>query len=460
MKKQQRYFFILAFILLNQVFIYGTDQPNIILLFADDAGYADFGFHGSTEILTPNLDKLASRGVRFTQAYVTASVCGPSRAGLMTGKYQQRFGIEENNVPGYMSLNSAQLGVDMGLPLEEKTMGDYLESKGYRTAVYGKWHLGGADRFHPLNRGFDEFYGFRGGARSFFPYEEDPAEQLNRLERNFGTFKEHEGYLTDVLAEEAVSFMERNRKQPFFIYLSFNAVHTPMHALEEDLSHFPELNENRKKLAAMTLAMDRACGKVLDKLKALGLEENTIVVFTNDNGGASDRNFSVNRPLSGSKSNHLEGGIRVPFLMSWPGKIEANSVYQFPVSTLDLLPTFYTAAGGQADSLSGLDGVNLLPYLQGKIQERPHQVLYWKKDSRGVIRDGDWKLIRFADRPAELYYLPDDIAEHNNLASSQSDRVLAMFKQLFKWEQELERPRWMLRMEYEKYDIERMDQYR
>jgi len=437
-----------------------SEKPNIILLFADDAGYADFGFQGSKEIRTPHLDQLAREGVRFTQGYVTASVCGPSRAGLMTGKYQQRFGFEENNVPGFMSDVSAQMGEDMGLPLNETTMADYLKSMGYQTAFFGKWHLGGADRFHPIKRGFDEFYGFRGGARSYFAYAQEPGDKLNKLEQGFAKYAEHKGYLTDVLAEEAVKFIEKNRENPFFVFLSFNAVHTPMDAIEEDLLQFPGLTGLRREVAAMTLAMDRACGKVLDKLAELGLDDNTIVVFTNDNGGPTDKNASVNLPLSGTKASHLEGGIRVPFLMRWPGEIPENMVYDKPVSTFDLLPTFINAAGGKYDTITDLDGVNLLPYLQGKVTDRPHQTLFWKKECRAVIRDGDWKLIRFPDRPAELYNIEEDISEHNNLAYEYPDKVKDMFRMLFEWELTLERPRWLLQRKYEKLDIDRMDNYR
>ncbi len=460
MKTAKHYIHFLLILFLYQGSLYAAEKPNIILLFSDDAGYADFGFQGSKEILTPHLDQLATQGIRFTQGYVTASVCGPSRAGLLTGKYQQRFGFEENNVPGYMSSVSAQKGEDMGLPLDETTMADYMKSLGYSTAFFGKWHLGGADRFHPTNRGFDEFYGFRGGARSYFAYDNPPPDPLRKLERGFGNYAEHEGYLTDVLAQEAASFIERNSEKPFFLILSFNAVHTPMEALEDDLKEFPELTGNRQKLAAMSLAIDRACGHVLNKLTELGLDENTLVVFTNDNGGPSDRNASINRPLSGTKSNHLEGGIRVPFLMKWTGKIAENTIYDFPVSTLDLLPTFMEAGGGDTDTIAELDGVNLMPYLLGENKERPHQKLYWKKESRAAMRDGDWKLIRFADRPPELYNLEEDISEHNNLAAAYPERVKVLFKQLFEWEMTLERPRWLLKRQYEKYDTDRMDQYR
>lgn len=440
------------------------EQPNIVFLFADDAGYADFGFHGSKVMKTPNLDKLAKEGVIFTQGYVSDPTCGPSRAGIITGKYQQRFGFEENNVPGYMSKNSAKDNNDMGVPVEEVTMGEYLQKLGYATSYYGKWHLGGADKFHPTKNGFDEFYGFRGGARSFYPYTEKnkPHDELNYLERGFGNFKEHEGYLTDVIADEVVDFIERKhaKKQPFFAFVSFNAVHTPMEATEEDLAQFPNLTGNRKIVAAMTLSLDRASGKIMDKLEELGIDDNTLVVFSNDNGGPTDKNASDNAPFSGTKSNHLEGGLRVPFVAKWPNKFKANTKYQFPVLTLDLLPTFYAAGGGDTKDLNSVDGVDLAPFVMGEKAGRPHEVMYWKKDVRATIRVGDWKLIRFPDRPAELYYVPNDIKEVKNYAAQEPERVKAMFKQLFEWESTLERPRWLLQRKFENMDIDRMDKYR
>lgn len=443
-----------------QLFAQSGQKPNIVLLFADDAGYADFGFHGSQSMITPNLDKLARKGMLFKQAYVTDPTCGPSRAGLLTGRYQQRFGFEENNVPGFMSAVSAADGTEMGLPVEEKTMADYLKAVGYRTAIFGKWHQGGADRFHPTKRGFDEFFGFRGGARNYFAYDGPPKEPQNKLERGFADFEEHEGYLTDVLADETAAFIERNKKQPFFAFVSFNAVHTPMDAREDDLKRFPNLSGKRKTAAAMTLALDRACGRIIDKLEELGLDENTIVIFTNDNGGPTDKNASSNYPLSGTKSNHLEGGIRVPFIMAWPEKIKSGSSYPYPISTMDLLPTFLEAAGGDADAILNLDGVNLLPYILGQKMERPHQRLFWKKDARAVVRDGDWKLIRYADRPPELYDISEDPREMNNLAGIYPERVKKMFKLIFQWESTLERPRWLLHRRYENVDIDRMDAYR
>ncbi|WP_289040669.1 sulfatase [uncultured Zobellia sp.] len=440
---------------------WAQDKPNIVFILSDDAGYADFGFQGSKEFKTPELDKFAKNSVRFTQAYVSAAVCGPSRAGLLTGKYQQKFGFEENNVPGLMS-KSGLTGDDMGLPLDQKTVADYLEEQGYKTALFGKWHQGNADRFHPTKRGFDEFYGFRGGARSYMPYRTENQLKRNedRLERGFGEYEEYEGYLTDGLADEAISFMERNQKNPFFIYLSFNAVHTPMEAKEEDLVKVQDLTGKRKTLAAMAIAMDKACGKVLNRIKELGLDKNTLIVFTNDNGGPSDSNESSNHPLSGTKANHLEGGIRVPFLMSWLGKLKPNTVYDNPISTLDLLPTFVTAAGGNVSDIKGLDGVDLIPFLTDTKTGKPHETLYWKKEARGAIRHNDWKLVRFPDRPAELYNIKEDISEVNDLATEHPEKVRELYKMLFDWELTLERPLWQLERRFEGKAATRMDTYR
>ncbi len=435
--------------------------PNIILILADDAGYADFGFHGSPDFLTPNLDAFAAQSVLFQQAYVTAAVCGPSRAGLLTGRYQQEFGYEENNVPGYMSLSGKFTGHEMGLPLDQVTMAQRLSNLGYRTGLIGKWHQGNADQFHPLKRGFDEFIGFRGGARSYYAYADDhfSSRPEDRWEHGFGVFQEPEGYLTDVMGAEAKAFIQRNQDQPFFLFLSLTAVHTPMEAKPEDLARFPDLKGKRKTLAAMGLAMDRAIGDVLTELDARGLSENSLVVFTNDNGGPSDTNVSNNTPLSGTKANHLEGGIRVPMLIRWPERLEAGARYGHPVSTLDLLPTFLAAAGGDG-SLPELDGVDLLPFLSAQSSNRPHDTLYWKKENRAAIRSGDWKLLRFPDRPAELYDLSKDLSETQNLAREHPELVSHLYEKLFEWELTLERPLWMLRREYEGLAMDRMDTYR
>lgn len=434
--------------------------PNIVLLYSDDAGYADFGFQGSTTFSTPRLDRLAASGIRCEQFYMTAAVCGPSRAGLMTGRYQQRFGFEENNVPGLMSPSGA-MGGDMGLPLHLRTMADHLRQLGYRTGVFGKWHLGEADRFHPTRRGFDEFVGFRGGARSYFEYPTgSPPEPGRRWERGFGEFENPQTHLSEEIAREANRFIEHHRDSPFFAYVSFNAVHSPLEPTSDDLAQVRHLSGKRQKTAALAMSLDRACGQILDKLEQLDLLERTLIVFTNDNGGPSDDNASSNYPLAGTKASHLEGGIRVPALFSWPGQFEPGTTYPHPASSLDLLPTLVAAAGGDPGQIEGLDGVDLTPYLKGEIEQRPHPRLFWKKECRGAVRDGDWKLIRFADRPAELYDLSRDSGEQHNLADDHPELVRQLYKELFEWELSLERPLWQLRREFEGAAAKRMDDYR
>lgn len=441
--------------------LHAADKPNIVLLFSDDAGYGDFGFQGSQNFQTPHLDQLAKSGVRMTQFYVSGATCGPSRAGLMSGKYQQRFGYEEINVPTIMSPNSKVLGDEMGLPTDFPTMGNYLQDLGYRTAAFGKWHLGVADRYHPLNRGFDEFYGFRGGARSFFAYQDkQKTAPENWLERNFGEYQEYPGYLTDALANETCRFIERSQAEPFFAYVAFNAVHTPMMPDPKDAATFPQFDGKRRMAAQMMLSMDRACGQIIDKIKSLGLENDTLIIFTNDNGGPMDKNGSSNYPLSGVKATQLEGGIRVPAIASWPGKIPAGSVYNYPLITLDLIPTFVQAGGGNAQALTDLDGVDILPFLTGANPDRPHQTLHWKMETRGAIIDGDYKMMRYPDRPVELFNLVSDPAEQHNLAATQPERVHDLYKQMFTWELSLARPLWMLRRQEEGWSSQRADTFR
>ncbi|WP_281614865.1 sulfatase [Flammeovirga sp. SubArs3] len=458
----------IAFILTSFFCFAQQKQPNIVLLFADDAGYSDFGFQGSESYQTPNLDKLAKKGMIFDQMYVTASVCGPSRAGLLTGRYQQRFGFIENNVPGIMDDNSKFLGDEMGVPTEEKMIGEYLQEKGYTTAIFGKWHLGEADKFHPTKNGFDEFVGFRGGARSFFPYSDKQKENPHAkgvgkgrwLERGFENFQEHKGYLTNVLADETCNFIERHKSQPFFAMVSFNAVHLPLQIDPQDKDAFPELEGVRRKNAQMTLSLDRACGQIYDKLVELGLEENTIIVFANDNGGPSDKNMSCNYPFAGVKGTQLEGGIRVPGFIVWPNHIKEKSRYDQPVMTFDLMPTFYVAAGGDVSDIEKTDGVDLIPFLKNQNKNNPHENLFWKWETRGVVRNGDWKLMRFPDRPAMLFNLKKDPGEQNDLAAKHPEKVQKMFKELFAWEMELRRPMFMLRTAEEQWSANRFDQFR
>ena len=414
-------------------------QPNIIVIISDDAGYGDFSCQGSKQIPTPRIDSIAARGIRFRQGYVTASVCSPSRAGLITGRYQQRFGHESNIPPRYSETN--------GLPLEERTMADELKASGYRTIALGKWHLGYAPAFHPLSRGFDDYFGFLQGARPYWSIE---GTRLNRLLRDREPQTETFDYMTDELGRQAAAYIERNDQRPFFLYLAFNAVHTPMHAREEDEARFAEIEKKRRrKLAAMTVGLDRAVGLVLDKLKEKKIEDDTIVVFVNDNGGATN-NASSNGPLRGRKGTPYEGGLRVPFLVQWPAVLPGGKVYDHPVSTLDLMPTFLAAAKAKRPvDAQPLDGTDLLPYLTDKRAERPHAQMFWRLFGNWAIRDGDWKLLKYGGRQKglaaktpRLFDLSRDPGEQQDLAASETERVDQMKAQYEAWASQLARPRW------------------
>lgn len=454
----------MRFLVLISIFLMGATvlcaQPsktNIIVILSDDAGYADFGFTGSKDFNTPHIDKLASEGVVFTNAYVTASVCGPSRAGLLTGQYQQRFGFIHNNVPGCVDRQAGLWGEKMGLPKNESTIANYLKNEGYVSMIIGKWHQGHGEGFHPLDRGFDHFYGFLGGARNYFTPKKMNDE--NQMWEDRTKIAEPGGYLTNHLGTKACQFVEEHQKQPFFLYLSFNAVHSPFEAEAEMKAQYPELKGGRQTLAAMTQAMDNAIGSLMDKLKELDLDENTLVIFTNDNGGTSYY-YADNSPFSGAKSTNLEGGNRVPFVMRWKGKLESGATFNAPVSTLDILPTSLALAGSK-EIPEKLDGVNLLPFLNGEIDERPHETLYWMVDGPfAAIRHDDWKLIEMPDRLPELYDLSADPSETNNLALEKQELTQQLLKKLYRWKNEMAPARWQLQKKYELHAIDRFNKFR
>ena len=351
-------------------------RPNILVIVADDLGYADLGFQGGADVPTPHLKSIAASGARFTHGYVSGPSCSPTRAGLLTGRYQQRFGHEFN--PGGEGSAAAGKG-EIGLPLSETTIANRLKEAGYTTGLVGKWHLGASPKFHPQQRGFDEFYGFLGGGNTYFNQETTTILR--------GTEKQSEPtYLTDAFGREAVSFIDRHQKKPFFLYLAFNAVHTPMEADETRLGKFADIqDQQRKTYAAMLSAMDDAVGDVLKKLRESQLEENTLIFFISDNGGPTMRgttiNGSINSPLRGSKRTTLEGGIRVPFAIQWKGHIAPGTVYNRPVIQLDIQPTALAAAGVDIRPEWKFDGVNLLPFIAGQTTGVPHEALYWRMPS-------------------------------------------------------------------------------
>ena len=423
-------------------------RPNVVMIVADDMGYADIGVHGSKDIPTPNIDALAKAGIRFTDAYVTGPHCSPTRAGLLTGRYQQRFGHEVNMGAG--------AGPNGGLSPAETTMADRLKAAGYRTALFGKWHLGSAERLHPLARGFDEFYGFLGGDHSYFEAAPNGMNPLLDGRRPV----EATGYLTEVLTDRAVDFIKREKSRPFFLYLAYNAVHTPMHAPDKYLSRFKGIaEEQRRTYAAMLSAMDDGIGRTLDALRREGLEENTLVFFFSDNGGptmpGTTVNGASNGPLRGSKRQTWEGGIRVPFIIRWNGRLPAGKVDSRPVIQLDVLPTALAAAGVEAKPEWKLDGVNLLPYLTGKSQQAPHEALYWRLFAHMAIRKGPWKLVKSMEGPllfadtsqpdlsgVQLFNVTEDIGETRDLAAIHPEKVKELSADWLRWSGQMATPLW------------------
>ena len=434
-------------------------KPNIIVIVSDDAGYADFSCYGNQTVKTPNIDELAASGVRFTSGYVSASVCGPSRAGLMTGRCQQRFGYEVNNVPKAMDPTVGLQGEEMGLPLDQMTMADYMKMAGYTNMAAGKWHLGIADRYHPLQRGFDEFYGFLGGSRHYFPDVRDYARKDNAVRRNHVKQSDF-SYTTDGFTNAAIDFIRRHEKEKFFVYLAYNAVHTPLQAKEEDMEDYAFLKDKADQtFAGMIRSLDENMGKLLTFLEKENLRENTLIFFINDNGGPSYVTPADNGPLSGCKGTHYEGGIRVPFIISWPAVLPKNTEYDFPVISFDILATMLAVTGVDERESTPLDGVDLIPYLTGKKKQRPHPTLFWREYITAAVRDGDWKLIRFPDKPAQLYNLANDISEVHDLAAQRPEMVKSLYGKLWAWEQQLARPLWFLQTKYDKQVVDKGERF-
>ncbi|WP_445749762.1 sulfatase-like hydrolase/transferase [Polaribacter sp.] len=404
-------------------------QPNIITIIIDDAGYADFGFMGSNDLETPEIDKLAKSGVIFTDAHVSATVCAPSRAGLMTGKYQQRYGFEANNT------GDEETG-DIGLSDDVTTLADVFKANNYKTVAIGKWHLGATETDHPNERGFDDFYGFLGGGRPYFPLENPSKETM--LQHNSKKVQ-FNGYLTDVLGDYAVNYIQQHQNEPFFMYLAFNAVHTPMQAKTEHLEKYK--NHARKELAAMTWSLDENIGKITKKLEELHLAENTLIYFISDNGGAHN-NSSTNGNLKGWKGNEFEGGHRVPFIMSWKSHIKPNQTFDGLTSSLDIFTTSLAAANISADKKLQLDGANLLPYVTGIKSGNPHNTLYWRKLDEAAIRYKNLKLIRLENYGEVLYDLTADISEANDLSTIDNINVQLLSNKLKSWEKTLMPPLW------------------
>ncbi|MES2594848.1 MAG: sulfatase-like hydrolase/transferase [Verrucomicrobiota bacterium] len=438
---------LLALIPLSVCLTLPAAQPNILVIVADDLGYADIGAHGGKEVPTPHLDALAASGVRCTSGYVTAPYCSPSRAGFLTGKSQTRFGHEFNPHVG----DEAKLG----LPLDQRTIANVLHDTGYATSLIGKWHQGFDAAHHPQSRGFDEFFGFLVGGHNYLLHKDAEPE--------FGSAHSHDmiyrgrelqkldGYTTDLFTDEALAFMGRNAKKPWFLYLAYNAVHTPLEIAEKLKSRIPAsvTDESRRGYLSLLLGLDDSIGRLTAELKAK--HPDTLVFFFSDNGGSGRKPFfayntGINTPLRGDKGQTLEGGIRVPFFISWPGKLQAGKTYDHPVSTLDILPTSCAASGAKPPA--GLEGTDLLPHLKGENAQPPHDMLAWRFGPQKAIRRGQWKLVDVRDMETktesgwQLYDLATDIGETQNLASSKTDLVADLTAAWNEWDLRNIPPQW------------------
>lgn len=442
----------LAFASLGQA----ADQPNIIVLLADDLGYGELSCQGNPEIPTPHIDSIAANGVRFTDGYVTGPNCSPSRAGFMSGRIPTRFGYENNPI-GPRNEDPA-----IGFPASEVTIAETLQDEGYVTGIIGKWHLGGTAAYHPFRHGFEEFFGFTHEGHFFvsppwkgvttmlrrktipgggegrwigkkkliyhtWPSNEPDYDANNPIVRGGQPIEEHE-YFTDAITREAVDFIDRHDDKPFFLYVPYNAVHSPLQGADAYMGKFAHIEDIQRRIfAAMLGNMDDSVGDILKQLRKSGLEENTIVFFLSDNGGPTKELTSSNLPLRAGKGAMHEGGLRVPFMVQWKGTIPAGKVYDKPVTSLDIYAT--AAANAKATAPKNIEGVDLVPYLTGKISGRPHETLFWRQGGKAGLRHGDWKLVRMGGRKHvgnakwELYDLSNDLSEENNLAKENPERL-------------------------------------
>ncbi len=429
----------------------GADKPNVIVFFADDLGYADVGYQGSADMKTPNIDSIARNGVRFSAGYVTAPVCGPSRAGLCSGLYQNRFGFEDNPGPYKVSKE-----VRIGTPASVKTLPERMKTLGYKTGMVGKEHTGNLPEFHPNAKGYDEFFGFVNGASNYRPdgrFGKDMNAPNNPILRNREKVQESE-YLTDAFGREAVAFIDRHKSEPFFLYVAFNGIHGPQQAKDEDLERFKDIKDKKRRLAvAMTYSVDLNIGRVLTALRNHDLEKNTLVVFLSDNGGKPLDNGSQNTPLRGMKTQLRDGGIRIPFCLQWPAQVTAGRKIDTPVISLDLLPTILAAAG--APVKDKLDGVDLLAVLTGKAHQLKERSLFWRFNDSWAIRDSTWKLVCFGEKgKPELYKIATDIGESKNLASEEPATVERMEKAYKEWASQMMPKQWGWNKTFPVYDPE------
>ena len=418
---------------------YCEPMPNVVILYSDDAGYADFGFQPNCAQdmrgLTSNIDSIAKNGVRLSNAYMSGCVCSPSRAGLMTGRYQGRFGYDNNLPPGTKS----------GLDLNETFGSKRLKKIGYKTGLVGKWHLGYPDQYHPNRRGFDSFYGLLQGSRSYNPIKNVSPHRVI-LDNSKPTAEQ--GYITDRFGDAAVRFINEHKNEPFFLFVSFTAPHGPLQPNAKDADRIKHIEDRkRRNYAGLVVSLDENIGKILEAIKSNGIEDNTLVIFTNDNGGQT-KTGANNGKLKGRKGTLWEGGVRVPWAMRWPAKIKTGTIINDPVIALDILPTIIDAAGQNINPDWKLDGRSFLPLITTQQQALPSRPLFWRQHgSKGniAIREGHWKLIHNrADKESspELYNLASDVGEQQNIADKHPDITKEMINKLKVWESQLKEPLW------------------
>lgn len=431
-----------------------TPRPNILFIMTDDLGYADVGFNGSPDIVTPKLDELADGGVVFSSAYVVHPFCGPSRMGLMSGRYPHEFG-------GPFNLPETKDGPsELGIPEGETLISTILQDAGYFTGLIGKWHLGTKPQYHPNQRGFEDFYGFLGGGHSYFPSDFGPKykmqveagntqiwDYLHPLEHNGNEVEETE-YVTDGLSREACRFIRdaQGDERPFFLFLSYNAPHTPLEAKESDMAVFPDItDEKRRKFAGMVYSVDRGVGRIVETLKETGQYENTLIVFLSDNGGRLDQGGN-NAPLKEGKGSVHEGGFRTPMLFHWPEGLEAGQRYDHPVTALDFYPTFAGLAGAEIPADKHLDGKDIWQPLLAGESARPGEMLY-VLTHRGSLsevgaRQDQWKVVRKGVQPWKLFDVQKDPGENNDLSTSHPDLVKTMVSEMKKLSEQHTEPQW------------------
>lgn len=454
-----------------------AERPNILLIFLDDLGYADVGFNAElfgveTDVVTPNIDAMAKRGTVFTNAYVAHPFCGPSRMALMTGRMPHTFGGQKNLPDVAKNLEDYN---EKGVDVSETLFSTVLQDSGYRTACFGKWHLGSSKPFHPNTRGFDEFFGFVGGGHQYYPYLTDKVEpKINDyqyfLERNGEEIRSPEGeYLTDMLTDEAVKFIQADARseKPFFLYLAYNAPHSPLHGKTEDLKllypdHKPanpgngvnfQDYEKRQNYVAMMYAVDRGLVQIQEALHdpnqdgdtSDSIMDNTLIVFLSDNGGKI-KQAGNNAPLQDDKGSTHEGGIRVPMFIHWPGKVEAGAVFPHPVLAIDLYPTFSGLANAKIPAGKKLDGKDIWADLQAGRNPHENESLFWLRHHGGgnevAIRNGDLKAYRKNGGNWSVYDVAHDVGEENDIWKEQVGFLNSRVADGATWASTHKQPQW------------------